>query len=70
MHIGHPVLVNIPACITLCGQQSRDTTEMYPGKFMHIIDAQTFDPNVLLTMKPLMFNFNPQCNVTVVYQVL
>ena len=34
--------------------KSRDTTEMYPRKVMHIIGECTFDPNVLFTLKSLI----------------
>ena len=36
----------------------RDTTKIYPGKVMHIGDALTFDPNILLTLlKSLIYTY-------------
>ena len=50
-----------------CIPAKRDIAEMYPGKVMHNL---VYKPliQMLLALNPLVLNFNPQCNVTVMYR--
>ena len=57
------MIVNSDA--SLCMGGSKEKLKCIPEKRD---TAETFDPNVLF--KLVILNFNPQCNVTVIYWIL